>query len=88
MVSTNPYLFPFYFSEYFFRFIKVLNYLKDNNIFSIYSFLSKKYVFKLKYFRFDANKVSANTTKDRADIKKGIFKEKYHSILKKFVIKI
>ena len=88
MVTANLNLFHFYFSKYFFRFIKVLNYSKSENIFSFYSFLSREYIFKLKYFRFDINNVSTNTAKDNKDIKKIIFKEKYQSILKKLVIKI
>ena len=33
------------------------------------------------------NKVNTNIIKNKPDIKKGILKEKYHSILKKSVIK-
>ena len=56
------------------------------NSFSFYSFLNKEYVFKLKYFWFDINKVNTNTIKDKQDIKKEILKEKYHSILKKLTV--
>ena len=58
------------------------------NSFSFYSFLNKEYVFKLKYFSFDINKVKTNTIKDKPDITKATLKEKYHSILKKLVIKM